>query len=89
MLERPVELLERINLDLDRGRGRRIRPRGCDRGRDGVALAQSAGSFEPGEMIVLDEHGIIQTEAVIEPSATPDSVLFKGATRPAVVLRVS
>ena len=77
-LSGPVELFECINLDLDRRTRGRIRPRGRDRRRDRVGAARIAGRFEPGQMIVLDEHSIIQTEAVIKPSATPDRVLFQG-----------
>src|SRR5699024_1678621 len=66
-LEHGRDLVEPVDLDLDRRRVRQPGPRGTDRLADLVALAG-----QDGEVVVLDHDRVRESEAVIVPAAGDD-----------------
>ena len=54
----------------------------------GSGRAGPAAACEPGQVIVLDQDGIVQTEAVVEPTTAPDRVLFQGTPAGSGLARV-
>ncbi len=70
------ELFERVDLDFDE-RGRRV-----GRPRTSAHVAQYGGKFghrQMGDVVVLDQHGIVQAHAVVGPAAARHRVLRKPA----------
>src|SRR3954469_21336258 len=69
VIERLAELIERIDLefDLDEMTDPRLR-----------ALQGFGDAAGDGDMVVLDQHGIVETEAVIAAAADADRVFFDG-----------
>src|SRR5262249_37980703 len=69
-LEHLAQLIERIDLDLDldqvAGGGLR-------------ALERRADSSGDGDVVVLDQHGIVEAEAMVETAAAAHRVLLQGA----------
>ena len=59
-----------------------------DRRGDRIGPGRPGGGLEPGEVIVLDQNRIEQTEAVVVPSAAPHRVLFQGTPAGSGLARV-
>ncbi len=78
VIERLAQLIERIDFefDLDQVADAGFRPL--------QRLGYAAGD---GDVIVLDQHGIVEAEPVIAATANADRIFFDGA-QPGVVLRV-
>ncbi len=72
--EHRLDLIEPIDLHLDVGRVRQHRDRLTEGIRDGEPRLQ-----EDREVVVLDEHGVREREAVVAAAAAHDGVTFEGA----------
>ena len=70
LAQRLVELVERIDLDLDLDQ----MPDAGARGADGRRHAAGRG-----DMVVLDQHGVIEAEAVVDAAARAHRVFLQGA----------
>ncbi len=60
----------------------------CDCNGHPVLCGRPGSRLQPCQMIVLDQHGIVQAKAMIDAAAAPHRVLFQ-RPQPGVVLRVS